>query len=199
MYTFSLVSGIGCTPFLSCAMNAVTRDSFRKRLDCRMTMGEVRRMCLDTHGVENDGLKEMLFSFVGDDSEKVAVNALWCFTHFSTEDNEWLYGKHDALIDMVLCETNVSKRRLTLNLLLRQPFDEETLRTDFLDFCLKKSLSAVEPSGVRALCLKLAYEQCVFYDELMGELLQVLELLASQPMSPGVRSAYEQLKRKMRK
>ena len=48
---------------------------------------------------------------------------------------------------------------------------------------LKKSLSAVEPSGVRALCLKLAYEQCVFYDELMGELSQVLELLASQPMS----------------
>ena len=46
-----------------------------------------------------------------------------------------------------------------LNLLLRQPYAEEDIRTDFIDYCLMRLADSKLPYAIRALCIKLAYEQ----------------------------------------
>lgn len=89
----------------------------------------------------------------------MATNALWVFTHFSAVDNEWLYAKHDQLIDRCLNEKDATKLRLMLNLFLRQPYTEEDIRTNFIDFSLMKLTDPKSPYAVRAQCIKLAYEQ----------------------------------------
>lgn len=94
------------------------------------------QLCALTHGARNNHLKEKLYQLTLDDDRRVAVNALWTFTHFAAADNEWLYAKHDQLIERAITEQDVTKLRLILTLLLRQPFDEEAIRTDFIDFCL---------------------------------------------------------------
>lgn len=94
---------------------------------------------------------------------------------------------------------NITCRRLMLNLLLRQPFSEDTMRTDFLDFCLKKITATSQPYAIRALCMKLAYEQCRFFPELREELAMVLDMLQTEHLSPGLLSAYRQVRRKLRR
>lgn len=166
---------------------------WRKRLDRKLSMDDIHELCFLTQSAENDRRKEELYGWIADADARIASNALWVFTHFALADNRWLYAKHDDLIDRVLTETNTTKRRLLLLLLYRQPFDPTHLRTDFLDFCLRKITSCTEPYGVRALCMKLAYEQCRFYPELIEELRTGLELLADEPLSPGLLSARRQV------
>lgn len=47
--------------------------------------------------------------------------------------------------------------------------------------------------------MKLAYEQCRHYPELLVELQMVLDLLQSEHLSPGLASARRQVERKMGK
>lgn len=69
--------------------------------------------------------KEELYRLTFDEDNRVAFNALHVLSNFDLANNEWLYCKHDELIDRVMKEEHVGKRRLMLNLLLRQPFEEE--------------------------------------------------------------------------
>ena len=123
----------------------------------RLSQSEIKELCALTHGARNNHLKEELYQFTLDDDRRVAVNALWTFTHFAAADNVWLFAKHDQLIDRCLNEKDTTKLRLILTLLLRQPFDEEAIRTDFIDFCLVCLIDARAPYSIRALCIKLAY------------------------------------------
>lgn len=166
---------------------------WRKQLDRKLGMDDIHELCFLTQGADNDRRKEELYEWISDADTRIASNALWVFTHFALADNRWLYAKHDDLIDRVLAETNTTKRRLLLVLLYRQPFGPTRFRTDFLDFCLRKMTSCTESYGVRALCMKLAYEQCRNYPELMEELKSGLELLADEPLSPGLLSARRQV------
>lgn len=127
----------------------------------------------------------------------MTTNALWVFTHFSAVDNEWLYAKHDQLIDRFLNEKDATKLRLMLNLLLRQPYTEEDIRTNFIDFCLMKLTDPKSPYAVRAQCIKLAYEQMKYWSELLNELRQTLELISCEPLSSGLRSAWKQVMKKL--
>ena len=133
-----------------------------------------------------------------DDDRRVAVNALWTFTHFTAADNVWLFARHDQLIDRCLNEKDTTKLRLILTLLLRQPFDEEAIRTDFIDFCLVRLIDARAPYAIRALCIKLAYEQMKYWSELLNELRQMLDLISNEPLSPGLRSAWRQVMKKIK-
>ena len=81
-----------------------------------------------------------------------------------------------------------SKRRLLLTLLLRQPFHEETVRTDFLDFCMEHMMSVAEPISVKAMCMKLAFEQCRFFSELLVELRNALEIMEPSMLTAGLRT-----------
>ena len=160
-------------------------------------MDEIKDICLLVQGEQNHSLKELLYQLTFDDDRRVATNALWVFTHFAAVDNEWLYAKHDQLIDRCLNEKDATKLRLMLNLLLRQPYTEEDIRTDFIDYCLMQLTDPKSPYAVRAQCIKLAYEQMKYWPELLNELRQTLELISCEPLSPGLRSAWKQVMKKL--
>ena len=166
-------------------------------LSHRLSMDEIKDVCLLVQGEQNHSLKEQLYQLTLDNDCRVATNALWVFTHFALADNEWLYAKHDQLIDRCLKEQNVTKLRLMLTLLLRQPYTEEDIRTDFIDFGLMRLTDPKSPYAVRALCIKLAYEQMRYWPELLNELRQTLELISCEPLSPGLRSAWRQVMKKL--
>lgn len=170
----------------------------RNKLEGRLTTDDLFELCYLTQGICNDFRKEELFALTDDADDRVATNALWAFTYFDLHNNQWLYAKHDRLIDRALSTSHPTKLRLLLTLLLRQPFTKEKLRTDFLDFCLSDITSASHPCAVRVLCTKLAYEQCRFHPELLTELRTVLDLLSSGPIPPGLASARRQLLKKLK-
>ena len=167
------------------------------QLNHRLSQSDIHELCALTQGGRNNSLKEQLYQLTLDADRRVATNALWVFTHFSAVDNEWLYAKHDQLIDRCLKEKDATKLRLMLNLLLRQPFDEEAIRTDFIDFCLTRLADTKSPYAVRAQCIKLAYEQMRYWPELLNELCQTLEMISCEPLSPGLRSAWRQVIKKL--
>ena len=163
----------------------------------RLSQSEIKQLCAFTQGEHNDNLKEELYQLTLDANRRVAINALWTFTHFAADDNVWLFAKHDQLIDRCLNEKDTTKLRLILTLLLRQPFDEEAIRTDFIDFCLARLTDTRAPYAIRAQCIKLAYEQMRHWPELLDELRQTLEMISCEPLSPGLRSAWRQVMRKL--
>lgn len=169
----------------------------RQKLSHKLALSDILHICLLMQGKENDSRKEELYRLTFDKDERVAVNALWVFTHFDSINNEWLYTKHDDLIDRVLIEPTVTKRRLMLGLLLRQPFEENSLRSDFIDFCVSKITACAQPYAIRALCIKLAYEQMNYYPELLAELKMALGMLEQEVLSPGLMSAKRQIMKKI--
>lgn len=169
----------------------------KESLTNRLSQDELHELCALTQGEQNNHLKEELYQLTLDNDRRVAINALWVFTHFALADNAWLYAKHDQLIDRCLKEKDATKLRLMLNLLLRQPFDEEDIRTDFIDYCLMRLTDPKSPYAVRAQCIKLAYEQMKYWSELLNELRQTLEMISCEPLSPGLRSAWRQVMKKL--
>lgn len=163
----------------------------------RFSQSEIKQLCASTHGAHNNHLKEKLYQLTLDDDRRVAVNALWTFTHFTADDNVWLFAKHDQLIDRCLNEKDATKLRLMLNMLLSQPYTEEDIRTDFIDFCLARLTDARAPYAIRAQCIKLAYYQMCHWPELLDELRQTLDLISCEPLSPGLRSAWKQVMKKI--
>ena len=163
----------------------------------RLSQSEIIQLCALTQGEHNDNLKEELYQLTLDANRRVAINALWTFTHFAADDNVWLFAKHDQLIDRCLNEKDATKLRLMLNLLLSQPYTEEDIRTDFIDYCLMRLADPKSPYAIRAQCIKLAYEQMRYWPELLDELRQTLDLISCEPLSPGLRSAWRQVMRKL--
>lgn len=155
-------------------------------------------MCRLTQGEQNHRLKEELYALTNDSDRRVATNALWVFQHFAKADNKWLYAKHDDLIDHCLAMSDATKLRLTLSLLLRQPFEEPQVRTDFIDYCLDHLTDARQPYAIRSQCMKLAYLQMRYWPELLEELKRTLELVARNPMSPAIKSAWRQIMKKIK-
>ena len=96
----------------------------RKILQDKINMNDINKICIMTQGKENDHRKEELYQLTFDENDRVSFNALWALSHFDEANNPWLFQKYDELIDRVLVEKNETKRRLMLNLLLRQPFEE---------------------------------------------------------------------------
>ena len=168
----------------------------RKKLNKKLCMDDIYEICILCHG--NSRKKAELYQLIFDEDERVATNALWVFTHFDMQNNEWLYAKHDDLIDRVLVEKNETKRRLILQLLLRQPFEEKSLRSDFIDFCITKITACSQPYAIRCYCMKLAYEQMKYYPELLTELKAAIDMLEQEPLSPGLTSAKKQVTKKIK-
>lgn len=160
-------------------------------------MDDIYEICILTHG--NNRRKTELYQLTLDEDDRISTNALWVFTHFDLQNNEWIYDKHDELIDRVLVEKNMTKLRLMLSLLIRQPFEEASLRSDFIDFCVGKITACSYPYAIRALCMKLAYEQTKYYPEFLSELKATLDMLEQEPLSPGLASAKRQVMKKIQR
>lgn len=170
----------------------------RKKLIGRISKDCIHELCSLMQGERNDFRKEELYQLTFDEDVRVATNALWVFTHLDETNNKWLFQKHDDLISRVLMEENATKRRLMLNLLLRQPFEEASLRCDFIDFCITKINACSQPYAIRAYCIKLAYEQMKFHPELLQELKLALGMLEQEVLSPGLASAKRQVMKKLK-
>ena len=171
----------------------------RNQLINRLSINDIYSLCLQTQGKENNCLKEELYQLTFDENDRVSFNALWALTHFDEANNLWLFQKHNELIDRVLVEKNETKRRLMLHLLLRQPFEEESLRSDFIDFCIAKITACSQPYAIRCYCMKLAYEQMKYYPELLAELKMALAMLEQEVLSPGMQSAKKQIMKKIKR
>lgn len=171
----------------------------RKILQDKINMNDINKICIMTQGKENDHRKEELYQLTFDENERVAFNALWALSHFDEANNPWLYAKHDDLIDRILLEKSMTKLRLMLSLLIRQPFEEATLRSDFIDYCIAKITACSYPYAIRAYCMKLAYEQMKYYPELLTELKAALDMLEQEALSPGLASAKRQVMKKIKK
>ena len=171
----------------------------RNQLINKLSINDIYSLCLQTQGKENNCLKEELYQLTFDENERVAFNALWALSHFDEANNPWLFQKHDDLIDRILLEKSMTKLRLMLSLLIRQPFEEATLRSDFIDYCIAKITACSYPYAIRAYCMKLAYEQMKYYPELLTELKAALDMLEQEALSPGLASAKRQVMKKIKK
>lgn len=140
---------------------------------------------------------ENLLKLTLDDDDRIAYNAM----RIMVRNVEWcrhgIYADKNYLIDNVINERHKGKCRLMLTLLLRLGFEKCDLRTDFLNYCLDGMMTEANPCSVRVLCMKLAYEQCLFYPELLAELKSVLHHLAIGNMSPGIMTARRNILNKM--
>ncbi|MDE5773049.1 MAG: hypothetical protein K2H86_01150 [Muribaculaceae bacterium] len=162
-----------------------------RRLDNRLSLREIKELCADIISARAD--RNDLWIALHSDNDRIAVNALWIMTHLPADQAEWLYSIRQPLIDMLLSESHPSKRRLILQILREQEYTADDIPTDLLDYCLSRINAECEPYAVRCFSLYTAYKMCRHYPELLNELQEHLHLLATQPLSPGLRSAYRQI------
>ena len=173
-------------------------DELKKELSTRVSKLYVNELC---HRAQTDSrIMNELYLLATDDDEKTSWNALWVLSSLTNQESlTWLCQKHDELINLALKETHDGKRRLILNLLSKQEFDKDDLRTDFIDFCMSRMLSATETVASKALCVKMAYKQCLHYEELTQELKQCLDMMQQEQLPPAVISAVNNIRKKLNK
>ncbi len=166
-------------------------------LNNRIDMNDIEAICVYAQGKGNDARKEELFRVMMDDEGRAGGNAAWVFSHFSEADNEWLFSKQQELIEAVMHTESITKRRIMMTLLERQPFTKEGFRADYLDFCLEHMAMLEEPYGIRALCMKQAFVQCSLVPELLPELEATLRLMDDNFLSSGLRTAKRNVLKKI--
>ena len=127
-----------------------------------------------------------------DEDIRVARNAAWVLTHKPVSQIRTL--PYNGLIDLTMATPDTSLRRLTLNLVEKQEITEESMRTDFLDFCLLHMHMPEEPPGVQALCMKLAHRMCLPYPELLHEFYETLSLMQPEDCKPGMKHLINKMK-----
>jgi hypothetical protein len=154
-------------------------------LACPMSGDEVKRLAHDVPA-------SWLYDCVFDSDSRVARNAAWALTHKPA--HELVTLSQERLVDLALATPDTSLRRLSLALVERQGVGEEDMRTDLLDFCLQHMRAPDEPAGVQALCMKLAYQMCGYYPELMREFEETLGLMQPDMYKPGMRHLIKKLR-----
>ena len=133
-------------------------------------------------------IRQSMFEDVLADDGRRSSLAAWVLTHLPSDDDVFVDSHRDDLVHVALSTSDTSLRRLALTLLNRLEWPKEAVRTDFLDFTLEHLSSPDEPYGVRSLCIKLAFAQCVHYSELREELRQVLLMIEPSEIGPGIRN-----------
>lgn len=160
-------------------------------------MHEIRKTVLWT--VESAANRASVWAFAHSTDRRTSANALWIMTHLPALEKDWLSSLQNELIDMLLTETDTGKKRMLLQLLKVQEYDPNSIRTDFLDYCLSKINSESETYAVRCFCIYSAFRMCRHFPELITELEHHLEMMSSQSLSPGLRSALRQTNIKISK
>ncbi|MBR1793531.1 MAG: hypothetical protein IJ764_07840 [Bacteroidales bacterium] len=166
----------------------------RKQLSERIHKGAIDEICLT---MDDDKCKAELWALLFDGDKRTSDNAAWVFSHFSVIQRVWLNDKQNELMDEIMRTESITKRRLMLSLIESQSFEEKNIRTDFLDFCLSQLSDPEIPSGIRALCIKMAHKQCRHYSELLKELQVQLEYLQPTELQPGLRHTRNSIMRKI--
>ena len=169
------------------------RMNLKDRLSSRCHIEDIHEILFYVQG--NQERKAELYDLIFDPDDAVSYQALWVCSHFSTKENEWLYDKQDELINEVLNCKHSGKRRILLNLLVRQP-QTNPPRVDFLNFCLDRMLPAKELPGVQTLCMKLGYELCRPIPELLLEYKTLLDLAEPDLLQISLRTVRKNILKK---
>lgn len=167
-------------------MNQSIKASISQKLSQRIGVEEVNAIVLLAQS--DNSARQALYELLFDADERIGYQASWVFTHFSLQENSWLYDKQQELIRALFACQHSGKRRLLLNLIYRQP-QENPPRVDLLDYCLDRMVSSDEPHAIRALSMKLAYELCISIPELLQEFSAILEMMQPELLPPSIRSA----------
>lgn len=166
-------------------------------LQDKISLTEIRTITEEISG--NREFLSKLWRSVSSDDRRTGVNALWVMSHLPDADSEWLVSLRDEMIDILLKESDVAKKRMLLQILRDQDYEADNIRSDFLDYCLSKINSECEPYAVRCFSLYAAFKMCKNFPELIAELELHLELLRMQHLSPGLQSALRQTEKQIRK
>ena len=150
-----------------------------------MHIDDIKALAKSAHA--DAGTREMLFRTMFSGGGKEASNAAWALTHLPKEDSIYINMYRAELVQLAVGTPEVPLRRLSMVLLERLEWGRDDVRTDLLDFCLEHMMLPDEPYGVKALCMKLAYQQCRHYPELTEELRQCLLLMEPSELGAGVR------------
>lgn len=161
----------------------------RAQLTGRLFNDDVRRLASETEGSDAPAFTASLFRLLTDGDKRVADNAAWVLSHAGRPGRMYLQGRQRELIDAAMSASGETMRRLLLTILLKQQFDAENIRTDFLDFCLSAITDGRQPVAVRALCVYLGYALCRPFVELREELAMTLDVLDGEALKPGLRHA----------
>ncbi len=156
-------------------------------LSQRITKREIQSIVMWC--MEKDDNIETLYNLTKAKDDRLSVNALWCLTHLPKESFVWLKSKQYEIIDSLLQESNVSKKRTMLQILREMDYEIDSIRTDFIDYCFSKINSECEPYAVRCFSIYCAFKMCRFFPELINELETHLEMLTIQDLSPGLKCA----------
>lgn len=173
-------------------------DGLKEKLSTRISKLYVNELC--SIAQTDSRIMNELYLLATDDDEKTSWNALWVLSSLTNKESlTFLCQKHDELINLALKETHDGKKRLILNLLSKQEISKDSLRADFIDFCMSRMLSATETVASKALCVKMAYKQCIHYEELTQELKQCLDMMQQEQLPPAVISAVNNIRKKLNK
>ena len=171
-------------------------NNLRDRLTNSLGISEIRDICRSV-AYDREAV-EQIFDLFHDADRRVAGNAAWVATHLDAEAVVSAQSRQNELITLAMQATdNVTLQRLTLNILEKQTFTFDNLRADFLDFCFEQMMSASATNGIRSLCIKLAYFQCVTNNELLRELAHYIDLLTQTDLPPALQCAVRKVKLKM--
>lgn len=165
------------------------------KLSERIGMEEIYEILQLTR--QSDKRKQELYNLVIGENETISYHAAWIFTHFSKEENTWLFDKQNELIDKLLTAKHRGRQRLLLSLLYKQPLPNPP-RVDLLDFCLERILTVQELPGIQSLCIKIAYELCLPIPELKQELRMALDMMQGE-LSPAIRCVRKNVLKAMQK
>ena len=140
----------------------------------------------DAKALANADFKETLFRLLFDPDKRTSDNAAWVMTHLPKTADAWLTERQNTLVDEAMRTESTTKRRLILNLLERMPFEQDHIRTDFLNFCFNSILSD-EPIGVKTLAIKLTYAQSLHYPELLEEFNTALQMMEPEVLPAALK------------
>ena len=140
----------------------------------------------DARALAGGDFKEELFQLLFDEDKRTSDNAAWVMTHLPKTADAWLAERQNTLIDEAMRAESTTKRRLIMNLLERTPFQQDSIRTDFLDFCFNLILSD-EPIGVKTLAIKLTYAQSKYYPELLDEFNTALQMMEPEALPAALK------------
>lgn len=130
---------------------------------------------------------DIVYKMINDADQKISWRASWACQKIFDKYPDFLEGKQEELIEVVMNISHSGTRRILLSILLEMP-TPQPLRVDFLDFCFNHMLDMNQAIAIQALCIKMAYKLCLLEPELLPELKLYLESAELEYYSIGVKT-----------
>ena len=139
---------------------------------------------------------DILYNLIKDPQSKISWRAAWACQKVFDKYPDFLYGKQEELISLVMKSNHDGTKRILLSILLELP-TPQPLPVDFLDFCFEHMLNLNDAIAVQSLCIKIAYKLCLLEPELLPELKLYLENAELEYYSVAVKTCTRNILKKL--